>query len=103
MMLSTASAARNHLKCATGSGNSVSPKRMKPYAPSLLTMPAKNTSTAGGHDSYRSGSQVWNGTMGILMANAAAKQRNTSCSGENVVMLNGRSTEIASGDGPPVS
>src|ERR1700681_586590 len=85
MMLSTANPASTNRYFSISPGNRVSAKRMKPYAPSLLTMPAKNTSTAGGHASYRSGSQVCNGTIGILIANASAKQMNASSLGVNVV------------------
>src|ERR1700722_20090823 len=83
-MLRIASAARMYLYRFISPGNNVRQKRMNPYAPSLLTMPAKNTSTAGGQLSYRSGSHVWNGTIGILIANASAKQMKASCFGVNV-------------------
>src|SRR5258706_10344116 len=59
---------------------------MKPKAPSLLTMPAKKVSTCGGADAYESGSQVWKGTSGTLIANDSAKAMNAHCCGVNVLM-----------------
>ena len=103
MMLSTASAARNHLKVLMASGKRVRPNRMKPYAPSLLTMPAKNINTGTGADSYRSGSHVWNGTIGILMAKAAANARKAHCSGLKVVMFSHGMTSGARDICPPIS
>src|SRR5580700_3511066 len=85
MMLSTAKAASTKRYFSISPGKIVSAKRMNPYAPSLLTMPAKNTSTAGGHASYRSGNHVCSGTIGSLMAKASAKQMNASSLGVNVL------------------
>src|SRR5579884_3345935 len=62
-------------KCTAAYGNSASTIRTNPYAATFATTPL-NTATAGiGIDLYASASQPWNGTSGILTANANAKQR----------------------------
>ena len=60
--------------CAA-SGNSGSAKRMNPYAPSLSMTPARITEPAVGASVWASGSQVWNGNIGTLIAKARKKAR----------------------------
>ena len=55
--------------CAA-SGNSGSANRMNPYPPSLSRTPARMTEPAVGASTCASGSQVWNGNIGTLIANA---------------------------------
>src|SRR5258708_28893420 len=51
-------------------GNSGSEKRIKPYVPIFNRTPARITEPAVGASVCAAGSQVWNGDMGTLMANA---------------------------------
>src|SRR5260370_13609684 len=51
-------------------GNSGREKGMKPYVPIFKRTPARMTEAAVGASVCASGSQVWNGNMGTLMANA---------------------------------
>src|SRR5436189_5841118 len=52
-------------------------KRMKPYVPIFRRTPARMTEPAVGASVCASGSQVWNGNMGTLMANAKKKPQNS--------------------------
>src|SRR5260370_21049687 len=54
-------------------GSNGSEKRMKPYVPIFSKTPARMTEPAVGASVCASGSQVWNGNMGTLMANAKKK------------------------------
>jgi len=45
-------------------------KRMNPYPPSLSRTPARITEPAVGASTCASGSHVWNGNIGTLIANA---------------------------------
>src|SRR5580704_14907731 len=60
----------------TGSGNSGIAMRRKPYAPALPITPANVTSIGVGAALYASGSQLWKGNSGVLIANASAKTKN---------------------------
>src|SRR5881398_4156322 len=51
-------------------GNSGSANRKKPYVPILSSTAARITEPAVGASTWASGSQVWNGKIGTLMANA---------------------------------
>src|SRR5229473_1762890 len=51
-------------------GSNGSEKRMKPYVPIFSKTPARMTEPAVGASVCASGSQVWNGNMGTLMAKA---------------------------------
>src|SRR5687768_17662052 len=51
------------------SGNIGSEKRTKPYVPIFRRMAARITDPAVGASVWASGSQVWNGNIGTLMAN----------------------------------
>src|SRR6267154_2782402 len=63
-------------------GSSGSEKRMKPYVPIFKRTPARMTEPAVGASVCASGSQVWNGNMGTLMANAKKKpQKSHTLSG----------------------
>src|SRR5215208_7354406 len=57
-------------------GKSGSTNRMKPYAPSLSMTAARITEPAVGAWTWASGSHVWNGNIGTLIANARKKARN---------------------------
>ena len=66
--------------CAA-SGKSGTANRMKPYAPSFSMIAARITEPAVGASVWASGSQVWNGNIGTLIANARKKAMNApSCS-----------------------
>src|SRR5437588_9360344 len=58
-------------------GSNGSEKRMKPYVPIFSKTPAKMTEPAVGASVCASGSQVWNGNIGTLMANAKKKPQNS--------------------------
>src|SRR5450759_2145445 len=54
-------------------GQMGSEKRMKPYVPILRRTPARMTEPAVGASTCASGSQVWNGNIGTLMAKPMKK------------------------------
>src|SRR5882724_11800278 len=54
-------------------GSNGSEKRMKPYVPIFRRTPARMTEPAVGASVCASGSQVWNGNIGTLMAKAKKK------------------------------
>ena len=60
---------------STGCGKSGIAIRRKPYAPALPMTPAKVISIGTGAALYASGSQLWNGKSGVLIANASAKTK----------------------------
>src|SRR6266436_1328398 len=63
-------------------GNKGSEKRMNPYVPIFKRTPARMTEPAVGASVWASGSQVWNGNIGTLMANAKKKpQKSQTFSG----------------------
>src|SRR2546429_9791910 len=61
-----------------GCGNSGTAIRRKPYAPALPITPAKVISIGTGAALYASGSQLWKGNSGVLIANARAKTKNSA-------------------------
>src|ERR1700730_19389452 len=63
--------------CISTSGKNGSEKRMKPYVPIFNRTPARMTEPAVGASTCASGSQVWNGNIGTLMANARKNARNS--------------------------
>src|ERR1700737_327693 len=64
---------------AVGSvGSSGNEKRMNPYVPIFSKTPARMTEPAVGASVCASGSQVWNGNIGTLIANAKKKAQNRS-------------------------
>ena len=58
-------------------GNSGSANRKKPYVPILSSTAARITEPAVGASTWASGSQVWNGKIGTLIANARKKAPNS--------------------------
>src|SRR6202165_4118821 len=59
----------------TGSGKRGTTMRRKPYAPALPITPAKVISIGVGAAMYASGSQLWKGKRGVLIAKASAKTK----------------------------
>src|SRR5512143_215646 len=57
-------------------GKSGMAKRMNPYAPSFSMIAARITEPAVGAWTWASGSQVWNGNIGTLIAKARKNARN---------------------------
>src|SRR5204862_4407414 len=64
-------------RMAASGGSNGREKRMKPYVPIFRRTPARMTEPAVGASVCASGSQVWNGNMGTLMANAKKKPQNS--------------------------
>src|SRR6266849_8088005 len=58
-------------------GSKGSEKRMKPYVPIFKRTPARITEPAVGASVCASGSQVWNGNIGTLMAKAKKNPQNS--------------------------
>src|SRR6266852_8229567 len=63
------------LGCMTTSGKNGNEKRTKPYVPIFSRTPARMTEPAVGASTWASGSHVWNGNIGTLMANARKNAR----------------------------
>src|SRR6266851_792001 len=59
----------------TASGNIGSEKRTKPYVPIFSRIAARMTEPAVGASVWASGSHVWNGNIGTLIANPRKKAR----------------------------
>ncbi len=68
-------------------GKSGNANRSSPYVPILRRTPARMTDPAVGASTCASGSQVWNGKSGTLMAKASVKARKNQLSicGESVM------------------
>ena len=77
MMESTIIQLRTFVWVST-SGKNGNEKRMKPYVPIFSRTPARMTEPAVGASTCASGSQVWNGNIGTLMANAKKKAKNSN-------------------------
>src|SRR6202047_1493416 len=77
MMESTIIQLRTFVWVST-SGKNGNEKRIKPYVPTSSRTPARITEPAVGASTCASGSQVWNGNIGTLMANAKKKPQNNS-------------------------
>ena len=77
-MPTTASTSTNGAKNRDASGNSGRQYRRKPNVPTLSRTPTSSTAPPMGASEPESGSQVWKGTSGALMANATKKPRNSS-------------------------
>src|SRR2546421_11554697 len=58
-------------------GNSSKQYRSIPNVPTLSSTPTSSTAAPGGADAAASGSQVWNGHSGALIANAMKNPRNS--------------------------
>ena len=81
-MLTTASVPKSGARSRVASGNSGKASFMKPYVPIFKRTPARITDPAVGASTCASGSHVWNGTMGTLIANDSAKAASsTVCTG----------------------
>src|SRR5688572_17881891 len=65
------------VQSATAAGNSGNAKRRKPYVPIFSSTPASTTEPAVGASTCASGSQVWSGNIGTLIANASANAPNS--------------------------
>ena len=76
MIDSVMSSWRTHGVIATP-GKNGSEKRMKPYVPIFSRTPARMTEPAVGASTCASGSQVWNGNIGTLMAKPRKKAKNS--------------------------
>src|SRR5213593_2422818 len=72
----TASANTSGPNARAASGKSGRQKRRNPYVPIFRRTPARITLPAVGASTWASGSQVWNGNSGTLIAKASAKPRN---------------------------
>ena len=72
----TASANIQGAKAIVAWGKSGRQKRRNPYVPIFSSTPARITLPGVGASVWASGSQVWNGHIGTLMAKASAKARN---------------------------
>src|ERR1700758_4786322 len=57
-------------------GKNGSENRMNPYVPIFSRTPARMTDPAVGASTCASGSQVWNGNIGTLMANPRKNAKN---------------------------
>src|SRR6266542_1664726 len=60
-------------------GTSGSENRMNPYVPIFSNTLARMTEPAVGASTCASGSQVWNGNIGTLIANPTKNAQNTHC------------------------
>src|ERR1700716_1026830 len=65
------------LGCDTTAGKKGSEKRTNPYVPIFSKTPARMTEPAVGASTWASGSHVWNGNIGTLIANAKKNARNS--------------------------
>src|ERR1700687_3540688 len=65
-------------RAAGSCGRRGSEKRMNPYVPIFNRNPARMEEPAVGASVCASGSQVWNGNIGTLIANAKKNAQNSS-------------------------
>src|SRR5215469_5209857 len=77
MMPITASAKIHGVKRRLAWGNSGRQKRRNPYVPILRRTPARITLPAVGASTWASGSQVWNGNIGTLIAKPRKNAKNS--------------------------
>src|SRR5947208_1537178 len=73
----SATMARCTAGCIATAGKRGSANRKKPYVPILRSTPASSTDPAVGASTWASGSQVWNGNIGTLIANARKNAPNS--------------------------
>src|SRR5271154_2441400 len=66
------------LGCDTTAGKNGSEKRTNPYVPIFNRTPARMTEPAVGASVCASGSHVWNGNIGTLMAKAKKNAQNST-------------------------
>src|SRR5258708_34674750 len=78
MIAATASTGmtQRHSHQSTGCGNRGTAMRRKPYAPALPITPAKGIRIGVGAALYASGSQLWNGKSGVLIASSSGSTKN---------------------------
>ncbi len=90
-------------RAAGSCGNSGSEKRMNPYVPIFNKTPARMTEPAVGASVCASGSQVWNGNIGTLIANAKknAQNRSTCAAGVELRGLGQQRGNVKCGRRPP--
>src|SRR6516164_7234750 len=62
-------------------GKNGSEKRRKPYVPIFSRTPARITEAAVGASTCASGSQVWNGNIGTLIAKPTKNAKNSQIAG----------------------
>ncbi len=80
MIPMTARTAIAGAKNCAASGNSGKANRTRPYVPIFSSTPARITEPAVGASTWASGSHVWNGKSGTLIAKASANARkNQNC------------------------
>src|SRR5260370_41689608 len=83
-------------------GSNGSEKRMKPYVPIFSKTPARITEPAVGASVCASGSHVWNGNMGTLMAKPKKKpEKSHTFSGAEKSWAAASSDGTAKGRVPP--
>src|SRR3954462_6635022 len=82
-MIDSATSQKRTLGCITTLGKNGSEKRINPYVPIFNSTPARITDPAVGASTCASGSQVWNGNIGTLMANPRKNAKNSSNAGVN--------------------
>ena len=73
----TASVMTSGVKYFAPAGNSSKQYRSIPNVPTLSSTPTSSTAAPGCADAAASGSQVWNGHSGALIANAMKNPRNS--------------------------
>src|SRR5580698_2630221 len=73
----TASVMTSGVKYLAPSGNRSKQYRSMPNVPTLSSTPTSSTAPPGWAEAAASGSQVWNGHSGALIANAMKKPRNS--------------------------
>src|SRR6516164_11372027 len=73
----TASVMTSGVKYFAPDGNSSKQYRSMPNVPTLSSTPTSSTAAPGGAAAAASGSQVWNGQSGALIANAMKNPRNS--------------------------
>jgi len=82
--------------CRDASGKSGRQKRTNPYVPIFSRTPARMTEPAVGAATCASGSHVWNGNSGTLMAKASPKARKSqNCRlGSNPICCNASRSNV---------
>src|SRR5215470_5091858 len=84
---------RTPLRWVSTLGKNGSEKRMKPYVPIFRRTPARITDPAVGASTWASGSQVWKGNIGTLIAKPRKNARKTQyCRSGGIDIANQRVT-----------
>src|SRR5574337_1533915 len=79
MMATIESTTMIHTYFRLAAGSIGTENRMNPYVPIFNRTPARMTEPAVGASVCASGSQVWNGNIGTLMAKAKNSPQNSHC------------------------